>query len=71
MARLNPTASRFRERAGGEIVGPSGQPVVWIEVNNLRTGEAMRVTRAVIAALEAEFPPRQGKGGVVEDRGTE
>lgn len=48
--------TRFIEGHGGAIWGPSGKEVVRVQVENMVTAEAVRVTKAVIAALEAEFP---------------
>ena len=53
---------RFFEMVGGEIMGPTGKPVAYVQVDNLTTAEAARAARAIVAALEAEFPAPRGRG---------
>lgn len=48
--------ARFIEGHGGKIWGPNGEVAVRVQVENMLTAEAVRMTKAVIAALEAEFP---------------
>lgn len=48
--------ARFTEGNGGDIWGPTGKVVARVHVESLRTDEASKMTKAVIAALEAEFP---------------
>lgn len=48
--------ARFIEGHGGAIWGPNGEVAVRVQVENMLTAEAVRMTKAVIAALETEFP---------------
>ncbi|MFC0281792.1 hypothetical protein ACFOHK_08275 [Falsigemmobacter intermedius] len=45
----------FIEMPGGVIIGPNGRDAVRVAVDELTTADASRITRAVIAALNAEF----------------
>jgi L-asparaginase II len=47
---------RLQEMSGGEIIDQHGRVVARIDVALLCTDEAHRAVRAVIAALDAEFP---------------
>ncbi|RRH72007.1 hypothetical protein [Falsigemmobacter faecalis] len=45
----------FIEMPGGVIIGPNGRDALRVAVDELTTAEAGRITRTVIAALNAEF----------------
>ena len=49
-------SARFTEIQGGRIIDRFGREVVRVGADDLTTSEAARVVRAIIVALEAEFP---------------
>lgn len=45
----------FREECGGRIIGPTGQVVARVIVEDMTTAEAVLCVAAIVAALNAAF----------------
>ena len=55
MAIVNKDTRKFAELYGGQVVGPYGQVILKVNVDDLTTHAAKRIMKTVVDALNAEY----------------